>query len=292
MSLTQMSEELNNVIYHRDIVNLASQSSDLFNLLKNRYPEFVVSAKSFFQFFTGNPLNFPVIESHAIRQQLRHSDNTFSRLAPVLVYVPSGLDSPYLDLVEALENAIVPVTTIQARVLSPLVDWLGTIVSIDESFTAQTLTSKANELTAKYADVDKLAKGIGKCFSKGSHTKRPYGKVCKRNKDLEETINRLNTLNNTFSRVKPSEMKAQIDLAVQYLDVITQRFSDLRHRADFDEKYGTGFNKGLFRAIADHTYRAAKEIEFFSVYAYYLESTIVAVADTVDHLKKTLRQAA
>ena len=268
-------------------VSLASRVGTTGTLLTESLPNFVASVQSFFQNMVKSSPEFLVIGEKLFSQKLAASKIQYTDMAKVTLYVPSGLAVSYQEWLDVLAGAADAALTIESRVLDPMLTWVGLLTSDDSRFLNRRVKDGLGEID--FADLDKVKKDLAKCFNKRYKDERPYGELLSRNKDWDTIVGESNLLTERTARVRPSVIYAKTKQLSDYLDTLSKHLSDPSTVEKFDTEFGKLFNRGIVSALADMTYRVAQEVEFFSVYVYYLETTAQAIEDSMSKVSKVAK---
>lgn len=276
-SLEDMSTQLHTV-------SLASRVGTTGVLLTDAIPGFVASVQSFFQNMVKSTPDFHVIEQKLFSRNLASAGMLYTDISKISIYVPSGLSVSYLEWLGVLEKCSEATLTIEERVLDPFLTWVALLTSDDSRFTNRRVKDGLSEMN--FEDLDALKKELGNCFSRRVKDERSYGDLLDRNKDWDDVIARANLLTEKTARIRPSVIHDKTKQLSQYLDILANHLSDPDIVEKFDNEYGKLFNRGIVAELANLTYQVAQEVEFFSVYVYYLESTTQAIEDSMVKIRK------
>lgn len=275
--------------HHHHVVSMAAQVGTTGALLTDSMPSFVASVQSFFQNMVKSSPELSVIGEKLFARKLKDRNIQYTDMAKVTLYVPSGLNVSYLEWLKVLEDCADETLSIEARVLDPFLSWVGLLVSDDSRFTSRRVRDGLTEI--EFAELDQLKRSIDKCFSRRVKDERPYGDLLDRNRDWDTVIERSNLLTERTARVRPREIHKKTLQVSEYLDTLSNHLADPDTVERFNNEYGKLFNRGIVETLADMTYRVAQEIEFFSVYVYYLETTSQAVEDSMEKMRKIAKRA-
>jgi len=163
----------------------------------------------------------------------------------------------------------------------------GLLTSDDSRFTNRRVKDGLADID--FADLDRLKKSIGQCFDRRVKDERPYGELLDRNKDWDTVIEESNLLTERTARIRPSVIYEKTQQLSHYLETLATHLSDPDTVDKFNNEYKKLFNRDIVSALADMTYKVAQEVEFFSVYVYYLESTAQAIEDSMVKIKKVAK---
>lgn len=265
-------------------VSLASRVGTTGTLLTESLPNFVASVQSFFQNMVKSSPEFHVIGEKLFSQKLTTSKIQYTDMAKVTLYVPSGLAVTYREWLSVLDKCAEVTLTIESRVLDPMLTWVGLLTSDDSRFLNRRVRDGLGDID--FADLDVLKKDIAKCFNKRYKDERPYGEVLTRNKDWDLVVEESNLLTERTARIRPGVVHEKTKQLSHYLDTLAKHLSDPDTVDKFNDEYGKLFNRDIISTLADMTYKVAQEVEFFSVYVYYLETTSQSIEDSMAKIKK------
>jgi len=272
---------------HHNVVSLAARVGTTGALLTESLPGFVASVQSFFQNMVKSSPDFHVIEQKLFSHKLTASKIQYTDMAKVTLYVPSGLSVSYLEWMKVMDDCSQTTLTLETRVLDPFLTWVGLLTSDDSRFTNRRVKDGLADID--FADLDRLKESIGQCFDRRVKDERPYGELLDRNKDWDTVIEESNLLTERTARIRPSVIYEKTQQLSHYLETLATHLSDPDTVDKFNNEYKKLFNRDIVSALADMTYKVAQEVEFFSVYVYYLESTAQAIEDSMVKIKKVAK---
>jgi hypothetical protein len=269
---------------HHHVVSLASRAGSTGALLTVSLPNFVASVQSFFQNMVKSSPDFHVIEQKLFSQKLTAAKMQYTDMAKISLYVPSGMSVSYLDWLKVLEDAAETTLTLESRVLDPFLAWVGLLTSDDSRFINRRVKDGLGDI--EFSDLDRLKGAIAECFSRRVKDERPYGELLGRNKDWDTVVKESNLLTERTARIRPNVIHEKTQQLSHYLETLAGHLSDPDTVDKFNNEYGKLFNRDIVSTLADMTYQVAQEVEFFSVYVYYLESTAQAIEDSMVKIQK------
>lgn len=282
--MIQENPSLEAMQYHRNVVSLAARVGTTGSLLSDKLPGFVASVQSFFQNMVRSAPDYHVIDQKFFSRKLKDSNVQYTSMSKVSLYIPSGLSVSYLEWLEILNECAEVTLTLEARVLDPFLAWVGLLTSDDSRFLNRRVKDGLGQID--FADLDRLKQKIEGAFSRRYKDERPYGEVLERNKDWDAVIEQINLLNEKTARIRPKVIHEKTATLSQYLEDLSGHLSDPDVVDRFNTEYKKLFNRDIISVLAEMTYQVAQEVEFFSVYVFYLESTTQAVEDSVAKIEK------
>lgn len=285
--LTQHPQAHEALAYHRDVVSLAARVGTLDVLVDEKLPGFVASVRTFFQNVVRSAPKFHVVDNRNLVRNLKDGKVQYTDIAKLSIYVPPGLSCDYLTWLDTLEEAADITLTIEERVLDPFLSWVGLLASDDSRMLSRRV--KEGLADTEFANLEQIKSDIDQCHDRRGKDEAPYGDVLSRNKDWDAVIERTNTLNERTARVNPSTIHEKTETLVGYLESLSKALSDPDYVDKLNDEYGKLFNRDIVQTLSQMTYDVALEIEFFSVYVYYLETTTQAVEDSIAKLRKSLK---
>lgn len=270
--------------YHAEVVSLAARVGTTGSLLSDKLPGFVASVQSFFQNLIKSSPEFQTIDVHQLSMKLSKNNIQYTDMAKLSLFVPSGLNVSYLEWLSVLERCAEDTLTLEKRVLDPFLNWVGLLTSDDSRLLNRRVRDGMGEI--EFANLDELKKSLDKCFDRRVKDERSYGSLLSRNKDWDDVVDRTNLLNERTARIRPAVIHEKTEQLADYLETMAKHLSDPDVVEKFNTEYAKTFNRDIVSTLADLTYKVAQEVEFFSVYVYYLEATTQAVADSVEKIRK------
>lgn len=261
---------LDSIRIQSEMISLESfNPSQTFKALTTRLPGFVNSVKSFI-FEIIDPLHGAqgLVDGKASIRAL--NDMKYMDVRGNQVYVPTGLKVSYLEFLEALQSAEQVADRLVPETLNPLSVWLATALASPD-----TLGSMRGIVITNYKshDIDTPNRKIAACFDKNGVTGLvPMGQAIKRNADWPLVIDAVNELNTKFNAVNRTEIIKLVEHVTEMLDRLV-----LRIQSEPETYVISGAN---MNALAKLCYSVAREIEFYSLFAYQMQMVTVAVKDT------------
>lgn len=253
-----------------EMISLESfNPSQAFKALTDRIPGYVNAVKTFF----GNildPVHAPValvdgVASAKALQSLKYMDIRSNE-----VFVPTGLKVTYLQYLTALKDAEQVAEKLISETLSPLSMFLA--LALSEPARLQSLRGMSIP-NFRIHDIDKPKQAISNCFDRnGTVARVPLGQALARLTDWPEVVKEINELNTRFNRTSRQEVLRLVNEVTELLDRLVDRSTQ-----EPDTYALSGANLGLLSKLC---YNVAREIEFYSLFAYQLQLATIAITDT------------
>lgn len=240
----------------------------------SKLPEFIAQARSFLGEKIGNPLTMAFAGNRPQDFVRAVSKTTYTDFKMVTVYVPQGMNVPYLTLQKTLQDSAAHCLTIEERALDPLIKWLG-----ERLGNPSALTSVTSSFKIPSNDVEKLEKAYHDCFivNGQKQSEIPYQKAISRQGDWNDIV----------AGVEGFEKQLTSDLHKRLMEKMS-RLDDLlatlvRRIQETPEAYK--FSSTALADLASTVYATARQLEFYGLTTYRAESYNTAVKDTIKKLQ-------
>lgn len=267
---------LNNIRIQRDVVALEFLSGGrLADLAKTVLPNMVEAFRDAIPGFNAGDKPIPLNSRQ--REFIRLVEKqTYTNMAPLSVYVPEGLDTPYKDYIARLDVSVDHTKRIVDEVLSPFTTYLSQLITNrDQAFN----TASMESLYSKQEEGRKNANAaISECFKKNStRTEMKYGDAVKRNSDWEEIFHNSDHISTEMNRVDRKVLARKVKECSDLLELIIAKVK----RGELDNAADE-----VIRNLADGTYQVASEIEFFSVTYYRVDALCKSITASTEKIQK------
>jgi uncharacterized protein YukE len=249
------------------------------NSLKNLIPDLQKNFQGFIQGFSRN-------EPAA---QLKGNERDFIKLvegrvylnlAPLLAYVPEGLQVSYLEYLEVLTSAVLHCHDTTLKTLNDYSVYL-----------AQIITNRQLKITgmphdATYAKMEQARQALNKklaaCFKPGSSkAEATYGDVVGRNndwvevfKDVARVDHLINTLDRGLLHQKAEECNNQLNTIIKQI-----------RNNEFE-----GAGPEVVNNLSNGAYQAGAELEFFAATYFRVMTFNQAVSDTMAKVTEIIKE--
>lgn len=194
-------------------------------------------------------------------------------LAPIVAYVPEGLDVSF---------------THYANILSPIVTHVGGVEKLLNTYTtylALLVTNRDHRHSMEdsgwmFKSLEEqratFNNDLNSCFKNGSHaTETTYGKVIERNSDWPQLFVTVQQLSDKLNGVNRKSLQKSIADCTHLLDKVT----DMVKRGDLVDG-----SPAMVKEIADGAFQVASELEMFAVTMYRLLALTTAINDTMKNV--------
>ena len=262
-----------------NLISLESGSPEtVYSAVTNFFPRLITGIKDFASgiFAESNTPVFQLTDIKSIERKVIGAN--YVQMSPVTLPVPSGLAVPMADYVSVVADGVDILERINSEVMVPFVTWLAVLLTNPEEL--RTLRASVNIPALQWHDIDGVQKRFAKSFDKSAKAERPYGDLYKRNVDYVQTVRDVNALAERVARIDRAALIKQMETAVQYLERIIENT-----KSDPEQFKISGATLDVLSKL---TYHVAKEIEFYSIIAFSLQSLTTAVEDGNDKLKRIL----
>lgn len=239
-----------------------------------KLPGLVDQLRSFLSNKIGDPLslNFLGMRPHFFIRAIGRT--TYLDFKHVTLYVPAGLNVPYLAHQKVLEQSSKHCLDIERDVLDPLTKWLGERVGNPTAFSSVTSTLKAPSGTADKLEKDYQAQFI----SNGQkQSEVPYSDAIGRQGDWETVVSGLEAMEKQLS----ADLHERLLVKMKRLDDLLSTL--VRRIEENPESYK--FSAPALSDLATHSYAAARQLEFYGLTKYRLQTYATAVRESVKKLE-------
>lgn len=252
----------------------AHVGNESFQSALSRLPGFLTQLRGFLTGKIGDPLATNFLGMRPVPFIRAIGKTTYTDFKHVNVFVPQGLKVPYLVHQKVLQSACDHCVTIESNTIDPLVKWLGERIGNPSSF-----ASISSALRPPSGAVEKIELAYHENFVTNGQKQSEvnYMKAIARQADWNEIMDGIDTM----------ERQLTADLHKRFLEKMS-RLDDLlatlvRRIEENPDIYK--FSSPALADLATHSYAAARELEFYGLMKYRLESYTVAVRDTVKKLE-------
>lgn len=196
-------------------------------------------------------------------------------LAPIVAFVPEGLEVTYLNYMAALG----PVTDHVAKIQELLAQYSTYIAMLltnkDERFSTANSAVVYQGLEGQRAAFNK---DLGACFQTGSHeTDVRYGDVVERNNDWTLVFSSAASLSDKMNGVNRKVLAKTLQDTVHLMD----RLIEAAKKDDFK-----GASPTMLSELADGAYQIASEVEMFATVYYRVMALTTAIDRTTQNILK------
>ena len=244
----------------------------------NAFPRFIEGVRTYANglLAPSTPPVFNLVDIKSTSSYLLKAN--YVQLSPVSAFVPPGLTATYLEYISVMESCVDIVERIDHDVLQPFNTWIAVLLTNPNALNSLRATTDIPGL--QWHDLAATRKAIKECFNNSAITEIAYGKVVKRNTDFVEAAKRVNGLTERVSKIDRVHIMSAIESIVTGINRLIENV-----RSNPEQYQVSG---ATLDVLAKLTYRAAEEIEYYSVIAYQLQSLTVAINDTNLKLKRIL----
>lgn len=257
----------------------APLSLDLVGLFQNTFPSIRAGFSNLVQRFAATEPAVPLTSRQ--RDFLRLVEpKKYLELAPIVAYVPEGMESSYPHYLDAVLAAVEHAAHYSPKHLNQFALYLSQLVSQSDQHLAS--TSFEREHVASEEARKKLNAELGACFRVGSsRSESSYGAVVARNKDWYEVFEKNDAQAKLVNTVNRKDLDRKIAECVELMDILSVKLS----RGDFQ-----GISPQTITNIADGAYGAAQEMEFYAATHYRSMAISTAINRTMSHVFEVLKK--
>ncbi len=244
----------------------------------SQLPQFIGKVRAFFSDRLGNPLKFNFLGNRRSYFLQRITKTTYTDFKNVTLYVPQGLTCQYLVHSKVLDESVETCLTMEAKVLDPLIQWLGERVGNPSSLASVTSSLKIDEFSTK--EFEQHEKQFHACFV--THGKKesevPYSQAIARQNDWMKVLDGLESM----------ELRMSLDLHRRLMEKM-KRTDDLlstlvRRMEESPDVYR--LSPRATSDLAHAVFNTARHLEFYALTKFRLEEYSTAVRDSVEKLSK------
>ena len=200
-------------------------------------------------------------------------EHKYMDLAPIVAFVPEGLETTYLHYMNALNPVAEHVIMIQERLAAYSTYIAMLLTNKDERFSTVDSAIVYKGLEEQRATFNK---DLGSCFQTGSHeTDVRYGDVVERNNDWTLVFHSGAQLSDKLNGVNRKVLVKTLQDTVHLMD----RLIEAAKKDDFK-----GASPTMLSELADGAYQMASEVEFFAT-VYY---RVMALTASIDRTTKNV----
>ncbi len=205
--------------------------------------------------------------------------HNYVHISSLNVTVPEGFNGNLAEYSGILEKCSKHASELIAEVLNPYNTFLSKLLSSQNA--RQNNYAELNYLAKRDVLREQLNVEVGKHFRAGSvATTQPMGKVIARMVDWDNVILTMPRITKNISFSEQSAVQKAVDECVALIDSI---------RGVVSEGELDGISGPMMKQLSEATLSVAREVEFYSITAFRIKMLDVAINDTIDHFKKSLK---
>jgi hypothetical protein len=196
---------------------------------------------------------------------------SYADLGEKKVFIPAGMQVPYLTYLEVLEGAIEVNQELLTLVLVPYARWLGEL--IEEPERLKSIGGSRAIAAFKPHNLDELTAKLGLCFKMGDNqTQKSFKEVFARNADLKPVYSTATALISRYKSIDRKKVNATVRGISDMLSVLITNIDEKNISLDHNPT-GRDYLATLTRSLA-------REIEFYALMGYQLTQLAVALKNT------------
>lgn len=209
-------------------------------------------------------------------------ESNYMEISNTTVFVPLGLNIPWLDYIALLGQATAIAENLEEKVLKPTKVYVNQLLASPEKMQAVTLGLLDKNIQYNTVEIDRLKRAFSNAFVQGATDPLvPYKKVFKRNADCCDASTELQKITTRISALNNKKIIEHVSELCETLDRIM-----LRIRTD-PETYAV--NNITADTLGNRIYQVACEIEFMAAVKTYVQAAQTCMTDTMKKLKSNLR---
>lgn len=240
----------------------------------SKLPGFVEQLRSFLGSKLGDALSANFFGNRPQVFIRNIGKTTYTDFKHVMVFVPQGLNVPYLTHQKVLQDACDVCLKIEETTLDPLIKWLGERIGNPSALTSVSSTLKVP--SGEFENIEK-AYHDGFIVNGQKQSEVPYMKAIQKQSDWDTII----------TGVERMEKQLTADFHKRLLDKMARLdnlLSTLVRRIEENPDVFK-FSPSALADLATTAYAAARQLEFYGLTKYRLESYSVSIRDTVKKLE-------
>lgn len=227
-------------------------------------------------FFGKSTAEFNPREFDQLVQLMNKHDHV--NIIDLRFYVPEGFDGNIVSYVELLDKALEHANRVVGDALTPYNVYLSRLLS-DKSAPAENRVELTNLIKMKN-DREVLRQNLEQYFPKGrTNSSIKLGDAISRKQDWAELARGLKTLSINFDRTQAKKVTDGMNHCVELLEAL----SDTTGGGGLDD-----ISAQQLRVLGDSTLEIAKEVEFFSIVNYQVNSLMATMSQNIGFLQKAL----
>lgn len=263
--------------------NVISQEAISMQGIVNSISNLIPSLQSHFQnFVKGFSKSEPAVQLKGNERDFVRliDDRVYLNLAPLLAYVPEGLEVSYIDYLDVLTLSAEHSHRVAQDALNNYSVMLAQIITNRE------LKKSMLPLDSQYVAMEKertrLQAAMAKCFKTGSsRAESTYGDVVSRNAEWVDVFKMVEKLNHVVNSIRRDDLHKSAENIDRQLQTIIKQIRN----HEFE-----GVGPEVTTNLSNGAYQCGAELEFFA--AVYFRSTVMnnAVADTMKKVTEILKE--
>lgn len=267
-------------------ISLEAETAGLMRLtgdVTKMLQSYVVNIKSFMNDTVTSIKDLPTFDfAKDSRLDRLISKTNYVSLSTISVYVPAGVNTTWLQYLEALETSQSVVDRLLVDTIKPATAYFSMLLASPENLSSVTHRLEVDKIVFHDAQIEKAKKATAACYAKhGVNTKRAYGDVFKRNGDWPEAQKELEELVARQSKVSLGEVSKQVNDLTEIMDRLVIR---MRQNPEVYAVSGVTAD-----ALSTISLKLGLEVEFYAAHTFMLQSASAAMQDTIKHLTEVLK---
>ena len=236
--------------------------NDVKVFIKRRLNPFSVSPKT----IDGRKLEM------AIRGQM------ITRVAPLGVFVPSGFKGKWLPYIELLEKSQKVNDNLYHGLLIPFEKYLASVLTNSDRLKDLSIPAELSKYQS--SDTVELNKEFAAFFDNSNSTEATFGDVVDRLTDIPTITRNLNNVNVEFAKIDRRALLQRVENVTDMLDSLIENIKN--HASEYE------MSATAVRTVSDLSMYMAREVEFYTIHGYFLESFTTSVDDSYKRLVQSL----
>lgn len=204
----------------------------------------------------------------------------YLNLAPLLTYVPEGMNVTYLEYLLALKDAVQHCHEVALKSINDYSVYLAQLI------TNRQFKLSAMPHDAMYAKMEKdrteLLARMAKCFKVGStKAESTYGEVVARNAEWGDVFQMIHQVDQLANTIRRDDLYKKAEECNDQLNTIIRQIRN----SEFE-----GVAPDVVNNLSNGAYQVGAELEFFAAVYFRVLVINTALADTVNKVGGVLKQ--
>lgn len=198
------------------------------------------------------------------------------------VYVPQGMRTHYIELLDAMEVGQIVVDNLMDGVLNPSLAYFSKLLGSPETMSSAVRQSEESTIRLQSKAIAEAQSATSKCFNtNGNTTRRPYGDVFRRNQDWLDTNAKLDDMIQRLSHTPPGLVAQKVNDLVEVLDRLC-----LRMKQSPDVYATSGITGAALAKVANNL---GEVVEFYAAHYFMVQMVSSTMTDNIKRLKEILK---
>lgn len=237
--------------------------------------------KNFHGFIQGFSKSEPAVQLKGNEREFMKQleGRVYLNMAPMLAYVPEGLQVSYMEYLSVLKEAVMHCHANTQKILNDYSVYLAQII------TNRQLKVSCMPHDSVYAKMEKerkmLSERLAACFRTGSSkAETTYGDVVSRNTEWLDVFKMLEMVDHAINTIRRDDLHKKAEECDRQLAIIIKQIRN-------DEFAGAG--PEVVNNLSNGAYQAGAELEFFAAVYFRTVTINQAIGDTITKVGQILK---